>query len=144
MELKVKSKAGKGEYHWDYREFCYLVYVLQEMKSFKESLNIFIDLHTHQEISEIIRRVIIASMLYDGMTYDQIQIASGASTNTIAKIQNKFYRQKSVIKDAFKKAGSYHSFVEKSIDKRDSLTKMLDNTIAKHSLFHQIFKDRQK
>lgn len=129
---KIKTQAGKNHYTWDYQEFMYLVNVLKQAKDFREVLHLFIDLHTHQEISEIIRRVIIASDLYKGMTYAEISEESGASSGTISKVQQKFYRQKSVISDVLKRAGTYEDFQESKIDRRDPLTRYIDNTLWKH------------
>ena len=131
---KIKTSAGKGNYKWDYQEFLYLVHILSQAKNFKEIMNVFIDLHTHKEISEIIRRLIIASMLYEGDPYDVIVEEVGAGSNTIAKINQKFYREKSVLGDLLKMGGSYRSYIKNKIDDRDWLQKMYDRAIDKRFL----------
>ncbi len=107
---KIKTSAGKNSYRWDYNELRYLVHVLEQTKDFAGILNLFIDLHTPKEISEIIRRVLIASMIINGDTYEEIFSATGASSTTIAKIGNKMARQKSVLQATINKAGGYDKF----------------------------------
>lgn len=132
--MKIKTSAGINKYHWDFNEFGYLVHVLGQSKKFGDILNLFIDLHTPQEIAEIVRRVIIASMLEQGMTYIEIKDATGASSTTIAKIQQKFYRQKSKIQESLKKAGSFDKFIKRSAKDRDELTRYIDGALSKRSL----------
>lgn len=111
-----------------------MVYVLTKSKNFKDILNLFIDLHTTKEITEIIRRVIIASYLTQGKTYDEINQMTGASTNTISKIANKMLRGKQVLSEKLVQAGSYEEFKKMTIDERDWLSKFIDNTLSKKSL----------
>lgn len=130
---KIKTTAGKGQYKWDYQEFLYLVHILSQGRDFKEIMNVFIDLHTHKEISEIIRRLIIASMLLEGDSYEVIAEEVGTGSNTIAKINQRFYREKSVLGDLLKRGGSYRKYIKKNVDERDWLEKMFDRTIYTRS-----------
>lgn len=133
MINRIKTTAGKKPYHWDYQEFLYLVHTLSKAKDFKMILNFFIDIHTPKEISEIIRRVLIASMLTEKALYSEIQERTGASPCTIAKIHQKFFRQKSVLADILAKAGAFDDFLKKHsrVDQRDRFAKMIDRAIYK-------------
>ena len=71
-----------------------IVYVLSQSKDFRETLNLFLDLHTKREIAEIIRRLMITSMIKDGMTYVDIQKATGSSPNTVVNLLNRFLPRK--------------------------------------------------
>lgn len=131
---EIKTSAGRAKYRWEWQEFKYLVYVLTKSKDFKDILNLFIDLHTTKEITEIIRRVIIASYLIEGKTYEEIAQLCGASFNTISKISSKMLREKEVLSLKIKDAGTYEQFKKMTIDERDWLSKFIDNTLNKRSL----------
>ena len=137
MKKIVKTNAGIGNYYWDWIEFKYLVAVLKQAKDFKDILNIFIDIHTQKEISEIIRRVIIASLFLEGKTYDEIQQLTGCSRSTLVKINTKIMRKKAVISTAIKNTGTFEKFRfnEEKMDTRDSLSRLIDNTLAKRDVF---------
>ena len=134
MKRVLKTSAGIGKYHWDYQEFCYLIHVLSQTNNFKELMNLFIDLHTPKEICEIIRRVQISSYLVNNETYQNINEKTGASHNTISKINQKFYRGKSTVAKMIEKAGSFQKFTEGNIDERDWLSRMLDRTISHYNI----------
>ena len=74
-----------------------IVYVLSQSKDFRETLNLFLDLHTKKEIAEIIRRLMITSMIKDGMTYVDIQKATGSSPIQLSICSIAFFREKSVV-----------------------------------------------
>ena len=134
MPREIKTSAGISNYRWEWSEFKYLIYVLTKSKDFKDILNLFIDLHTTKEITEIIRRVIIASYITSGKTYDQIREETGASYNTITKISNKLNREKQVLSEKLAQAGSYEEFKKMTIDERDWLSKFIDDSLNKRSL----------
>lgn len=131
----IQTTAGKSAYRWNWNEFKYLVHVLRYAKDFPDVLNIFIDLHTSKEVAEIIRRVLIASLLIDGMTFDEIVEETGASRNTIAKVNQKMDRKNAVLMKIVQKAGNYSKFLKQSVDERDALSRLIDNSIAKRDLF---------
>ncbi len=130
---RIKTTAGKRSYQWNYDEFLYLIHTLTKAKDFKKIFNLFIDIHTPKEISEIIRRVHIASMLQDNKTYSEIQELTNASSGTITRIHQKFFRQKSVLSEILSQAGSFENFLKKrvQIGQQDWLTKMMDRAIYK-------------
>ncbi|MBI4175453.1 helix-turn-helix domain-containing protein [Candidatus Berkelbacteria bacterium] len=134
MERRVRTTAGKRAYRWDYQELRYLVYILAHAKNFQEILNLFIDLHTPKEMSEIIRRVLIASYLVDGKTYEDISQVTGASPTTIARIQQKFFREKGVLERFLQEGGSFVQFEEKSIKRFDPVKRRFDILLQKASL----------
>lgn len=132
---KIKTSAGINNYHWDYKEFCYLALLLSKTKNLKEIINVFIDLHTPKEISEIIRRLIIASMLNEDKTYTEISETLGATSITIAKISQKFHRPKSILAELLKRTGGFEKYLKDNItDERDWLTKMIDRKLYSRSL----------
>ena len=139
---KVRSTAGIRKYHWDWEEFKYLVSVLRKANNFPDILNLFIDLHSPKEIAEIIRRVIIASYLIEELSYDKISELTGASRNTIAKINKKMWRKKAIIEQMINKAGTYNQFLAKSHDERDTLSRIIDRTIARRDIFGMFIKKR--
>ncbi|PIP51554.1 hypothetical protein COZ61_00395 [Candidatus Berkelbacteria bacterium CG_4_8_14_3_um_filter_33_6] len=139
---KVRSTAGIRKYHWDWEEFKYLVSVLRKANNFPDILNLFIDLHSPKEIAEIIRRVIIASYLIEELSYDKISELTGASRNTIAKINQKMWRKKAIIEQMINKAGTYNQFLAKSHDERDTLSRIIDRTIARRDIFGMFIKKR--
>ena len=106
-------------------------------------LNLFIDLHTQKEIAEIIRRVMISSMLIEGKTYNYISETIGANRTTISNINRKIKRQKSVIADAINKVGGYSEYINREFDDRDTLSRWIDNTISKRDIFG-MFSSRRK
>jgi len=139
---KVRSTAGIRKYHWDWEEFKYLVSVLRKANNFPDILNLFIDLHSPKEIAEIIRRVIIASYLIEELSYDKISELTGASRNTIAKINQKMWRKKAIIEQMINKAGTYNQFLAKSHDERETLSRIIDRTIARRDIFGMFIKKR--
>jgi TrpR-related protein YerC/YecD len=60
---------------------------LSKLKSPVEAASFIRDLYTEQEALILARRLQIAEMLNDGLTYSEIVKATKASTNTIARIQ---------------------------------------------------------
>lgn len=130
---KVRTSAGKNSYRWNWEEFKYLVAVLKQTNGFAEILNVFIDLHTQKEIAEIIRRVIIASYLAEGKTYDEISEATGCARNTIARINIKMMREKSILLSKIERVGSLEKFI-KTEEKAKSRS-LIDNTLRKHDIF---------
>lgn len=127
----VKTSAGRGHYHWEWNEFRFLVYLLSEAKDFREILNLFIDLHTTKEITEIIRRAIIASFIISDRRYDEIVKLTGASENTIANISHKLERKKGILSNKLQKLGDYEEFLIKISKKKqkDWFSKMIDKTL---------------
>lgn len=126
---KVRTTAGKGRYQWDYQELRYLVHVLQEPKNFADILNIFLDLHTQKEMSEIVRRLLIASMLIRGDSYQDIRSATGASPNTVVRISRKLRREKSVLEKMLKQAGSFEDFA--GGQQSDAVRRRIDRLLNK-------------
>ncbi|MCX6810589.1 MAG: Trp family transcriptional regulator [Candidatus Berkelbacteria bacterium] len=116
---KIRTTAGKNRYKWEWNEFKFLVYVLSEANNFEENLNLFIDLHTTKEITEIIRRSIISSYILSGKTYEEISDMTGASSNTISNIAGKLHRKKEVLSKILDKTGNYDEFLAKTFDKKD-------------------------
>lgn len=134
MAREVKTTSGKNKYTWEWNEFKYLIYVLSKANDFGEILNIFIDVHTTKEIAEIIRRVIIASYIIDGLSYEEIVERTGASSATVSRISSKMLRSKQQLTKKITQAGSYSSFIKNQIDERDWLTRMIDRSFYKRSL----------
>lgn len=127
---QIRTTAGKGYYRWDYQELRFLVFVLTKSKDFQETLNLFLDLHTHKEMSEIIRRVIIASMLVNGKKYQEIQQVTGASSATVSRIQQKLQRQKTILPEILKRTGDYEKFAEPR-SASDPIQKRLDQLLTR-------------
>jgi uncharacterized protein YerC len=130
---RVRSSAGRNRYRWDYQELRYLVYVLNQTKDFREILNLFLDLHTRKEIAEIIRRLMIASMIAQGLTYVDIQKATGASPNTVAALINRLLREKSVVSTMLERAGTFEDFDEKTGKRGSQLGKKLDRYLRSYT-----------
>lgn len=127
----VKTSAGIGSYHWEWNELKFLIYLFSEANNFKEILNLFIDLHTTKEITEIIRRTIIASFIVSGKTYEEIIRLTGASEGTISKIHQKLHRKKAILTNKLKRIGDYEDFlinIHKK-EQKDWLSKMIDKTL---------------
>jgi len=134
MSRTIKTTSGIHKYKWEWNEFKYLIYVLSKANDFGEILNIFIDVHTTKEITEIIRRVIIASYIIDGKSYDEIVELTGASSATVSKISGKMLRFKQQLTKKITQAGSYSTFLTNQTDERDWLTKMIDRSFYKRYL----------
>lgn len=130
---RIRTTAGKEAYRWDYQELRYLVHVLTKAKDFQETLNLFLDLHTHKEMSEIIRRAIIASMLIDRKTWDDICQATGASPSTISKIQQKLLREKTILPEILHRSGDFESFMERS-KTPDAAQRRIDRFLTRATL----------
>lgn len=130
----IKSSAGSGKYYWDYKEFCFLVEIMHQAKDFKETLNLFMDLHTHQEIAEITRRVIIASYLNDGRSYEEIIDITGASAGTISKISQKMARQKSILNAKLAGMPDFDKFSKDWGKKESNFHDLISNSINKHTM----------
>ena len=131
---RIRTTAGRNAYRWDYQEFRYLVYVLSQSKDFRETLNLFLDLHTKKEIAEIIRRLMITSMIKDGMTYVDIQKATGSSPNTVVNLINRFLREKSVVGTMLERAGTFEDFEEKTAERSNPLRKKIDRFLRSSTL----------
>lgn len=126
---RIKTTAGRNSYHWDYQELRYLVHVLMQAKDFRETLNLLLDLHTKKEIAELIRRLLITSMVQEGMTYEQIRGATGAAPNTISFLAGRFLRQKSVVGTMLGRAGTFEDFRMKTAKKDSSLARHIDQLL---------------
>lgn len=140
---RIKTSAGINRYHWDKEDFEYLVSILQQAKTFPDILNLFIDLHTPKEISEIVRRVIIASYLHEYAHYDEIYDLTRASRNTIAKMNQKMWRQKSILGQLIAKAGTHRKFIKKRSKKSETFSdSIIDATLAKRDALGIFFKHK--
>ena len=126
---RIRTSAGRNAYRWDYQELRYLVYVLSQAKDFRETLNLFLDLHTKKEIAEIIRRMLIISMINQGLTYVDIQKATGASPNTVANLLHRFLREKSVVSSMLGRAGTFEDFAQKTADRANPIRKRIDRAL---------------
>jgi len=128
MSKKIKTTAGKNRYHWEWDEFKFLVHVLSKAKNFEEILNLFIDLHTTKEITEIIRRSIISSYIVSGKTYEEISEMTGASSNTISKITAKLDRKKEILGKLLEKTGNYDEFQKRKNTKNNYIQVLINKT----------------
>jgi len=130
---KVKTTAGINKYLWDWNEFKYLIYLLSEAKDFGEILNLFIDLHTIKEITEIIRRSIISSYIISGKTYEEIMELTGASSATISHIASKLKRKKQILSKKLIIIGDYDKFQREKFDKKDWFNNLMKRTLSRFS-----------
>lgn len=77
------SKLSEKERECLFIELCY---VLSRTVNIKEAAELLKDLLTEQEIEMIGKRLSIADLLLDGLTYSEIQRALKVSNTTIARV----------------------------------------------------------
>lgn len=71
---------------WKTDESTQLFEAILQLESLEEAQNFFRDLLSDQEIVEFSSRFAVAKMLYEGVSYAQIQEQTGMSSTTIARI----------------------------------------------------------
>ncbi len=94
-----------------------LMEVILSLQSAKEAKKFFRDLMTEQEIIEFGNRWQAAQMLYNGVSYAEIEKATGLSSRTIARVAKWLNKGKGGYLLMIKKADSHHrnSFFRKEL-----------------------------
>lgn len=77
------SKLSRDEREYLFVELCY---VLSRTSNIKEAAELLRDLLTEQEIEMISKRLSVADLLLDGLTYGEIQRVLKVSNTTIARV----------------------------------------------------------
>ena len=74
------------------QEDQFLLKALLTLESEGEAGNLLEDLLTPREIDELRLRMDIARRLYDGQTYERIQLETRASSTTISRVRRALWR----------------------------------------------------
>src|SRR3989338_5813528 len=85
-----------------------LLNTILALKDIKEAKAFFRDLLTPSELTEFGNRWLAAQMLYEDVSYNAIQKATGLSTTTIARISKWLKRGKGGYKLMLKRSGEHH------------------------------------
>lgn len=109
-ERIIKTKAGKANYIWNSQELEILAEALLTIKNKQKMINFLQDLLTSMEISDILRRFLVAYLILKGFTYQEIEDGCGMNPNTISKIKQKLFFSKKVLKEVLE------NFVIKEFD----------------------------
>lgn len=80
-----------------------LVSVLMNTQSQEDMLNLLEDLCTIKELNDLSERFYIAKLLYDNKTYEEVSVATKASTATIARVNKALLYGKNGYQTALKK-----------------------------------------
>lgn len=81
---KFNSKLSREEVKKIFYQLCVAI---SEIKNIEEAAELLRDLLSYQEAQMIAKRLKIAELLLDGMTYDEIQEKLKVSASTIARVQ---------------------------------------------------------
>lgn len=85
---RSRSQGGRGEYYVDTNDFDRLVTLFAAAKGKGEVRLLLRSLLTNREMADVVRRVGLARMIQQGMTYDQITDITQAGRSTIALVNN--------------------------------------------------------
>ncbi len=86
----------------------FLLQVLTSLASEDEAAQLLDDLLTPREIDDLHLRMDIARRLYEGQTYEQIQLETRASSTTISRVRRALWRG----------AGGYHAVLSRLLPTR--------------------------
>ncbi len=85
-----------------------LMKAILALRDTKETKSFLRDLMTEQEIIEFGNRWQAAQMLYNGISYSEIEKATGLSSRTIARVAKWLYKGKNGYKSMLQRMDSHH------------------------------------
>ncbi len=85
-----------------------LMKAILSLQDIKEAKNFFRDLMTEQEIAELSNRWQAAQMLYNNISYTEIERKTGLSSRTIARVAKWLNKGKNGYKSMLQKMDSHH------------------------------------
>jgi TrpR-related protein YerC/YecD len=100
---KLVTKGGRGKYQVSQSDFERLAGVFVGIKNLNQSKNLLKDLMTERERADIIRRIHIAKLLMNGMTYNEINFITESSHITISRVHDIIKLGGDGLKDALEK-----------------------------------------
>ena len=113
------SKLSKEEREGLFIELCY---VLSRTSNIKEAAELLRDLLTAQEIEMISKRLSVADLLLEGLTYSEIQRILKVSNTTIARVHEWIKVACSGLRLAKEKLKKYKERTRKTIKSRMNLS----------------------